>query len=512
MVVIKQETEAIHLVMEMTRPTATCPFCGKVSNKARSHYERTINDMSWCGIPVVIRFTARRFACVNADCPQKIFCERVPELVPAYGRRTTRFTETVTALGYTTSAEAAARLARDLGLSISADTVLRILRATPDPELSTPRVLGVDDWAWRKGHTYGTVLIDMETHKVVDLLPDRQGYTFQHWLEAHPGVEIISRDRAQTYAKAAKKGAPNALQVADRWHLLKNLGEALERWFHRLRPQLSQFISKINVRDHVTEEVVPAPVLTRGQQNRQARFEEIHNLKKQGLSLRHIARTLNLSRNTVRKYVSAEQCPQMTSRKHSKTLLDNYLSYLQNRLAAGCRNSRILFEELQAMGYKGSRSTVARWIRMQRNAIHRDTGQRSTYPKTIAPRRLQYWFLKPLQDLPRSATNLLTQVLGGIPELQRGYTLVHQFHTMVRHRAGRALPAWLKAVHDSGILELKRFADSINKDYSAVYAGLTEPWSQGPVEGINNRLKLIKRMMYGRAKFDLLRKRVIHAL
>jgi transposase len=163
------------------------------------------------------------------------------------------------------------------------------------------------------------------------------------------------------------------------------------------------------------------------------------------------------------------------------------------------------------MGYKGFRPTVARWIRMQRNATHQDNGQGKTYHNIITPRRLQSWFLKPLQNLPRSATKVLTQVLGAIPELQRGFTLVHQFHTMVRHRAGRALPAWLKAVHYSGILELMRFADSLNKDYSAVYAGLTEPWSQGPVEGINNRLKLIKRMMYGRAKFDLLRKRVIHA-
>jgi len=276
--------------------------------------------------------------------------------------------------------------------------------------------------------------------------------------------------------------------VADRWHLLKNLGEALERWFHRLWPKLPQTISTMNPRDQVTVKAVSSPALTRGQHNRQVRFEEIHNLKKQGLSLRHIARTLNLSRNTVRKYVFAEQCPQMAPRKPSKTLLDNYLSYLRNRLAAGCRNSRILFEELQNMGYKGSRSTVARWIRTQRGINHRDARQLRTYPKTIAPRRLQHWFLTPLQDLPRSATELLTQILGATPELQQGYTLVRQFHTMVRHRAGRALPAWLKAVHKSGIPELKRFAVSLNKDFAAVYAGLTESWSQGPVEGINNRL------------------------
>ena len=367
--------------MEMTRPAAACPFCGEVSNKTRSHYERTVRDVAWCGIPVVIRFTARRFACVNSACPQKIFCERIPELVPAYGRRTVRFTKTIAALGWATSAEAAARLARDLGLSISADTVLRILRTAPDPELPTPRVLGVDDWTWRKGHSYGTILIDLETNKMVDLLPDRQASTFQQWLQTHPGVEIISRDRSPAYAEAAKNSAPKARQVADRWHLLKNLGEALERWFHRLRPKLPQTVPTADPCDQVTGKAVPSPTPTRGQQNRQNRFDAIHNLTKQGLSLRQIARTLSLSRNTVRKYVCAEQCPQMAPRKPSQTLLDNYLSYLKSRLATGCHNSRILFEELQAMGYQGSRPTVARWIRAQRDISCQDTKQYKTPSK-----------------------------------------------------------------------------------------------------------------------------------
>lgn len=501
--------------MEMTRPTAACPFCGEISNKTKSRYERAVRDVAWCGIPVVVSLTARRFACVNAACPQQVFCERIPELTPAYGRRTVRFTETVAALGQTTSAEAAARLGRDLGLSVSADTVLRILRAVPDPESPNPRVLGVDDWAWRKGRSYGTILIDLETHKVVDLLPDRQASTFQKWLEAHPGTEIISRDRAPAYAEAAKNGAPNARQVADRWHLLKNLGEALERWFHRLQPEIPQIIPAEDLKsppsNQIAGEAVPSAISTLGQQNRQVRFDAIQNLRKQGLSLRYIAQTLDLSRNTVRKYVSAEQCPQMAPRKPSPMLLDKYLSYLQSRFAAGCHSRRILFNELQTMGYQGSQSTVAHWITARRGITRQDTKQYRTRLKTIAPRKLQYWFMTSLKDLPRSITELLTQLLRANTELKRGYTLVHQFHTMVRHRAGRALPAWLKAVHNSGIPELKRFAISLNNDFAAVQAGLTEPWSQGPVEGVNNRLKLIKRLMYGRAKFDLLRKRVIYA-
>ncbi|WP_051273731.1 ISL3 family transposase [Desulfotruncus alcoholivorax] len=508
--VMKQEAGSIHLVMEMTRPFATCPVCGKVSNKIRSYYERTVRDLAWCGIPVVIRLTVRRFACTDRACQQRIFCERIPELVPVYGRRTVRFTETLSALGRTTSAEAATRLARNLGLSTSADTVLRSIRAAPEPKMSTPRVLGVDDWAWRKGQSYGTVLVDLETHKVVDLLPDRQASTLQQWLQDHPGVEIISRDRSQSYAKAAQMGAPNARQVADRWHLLKNLGDALERWFHRLRPKLSQAVSTVEPHNHAADNSSTEPTL--GQHNRQVRFDEIQNLKKQGLSLRKIARILKLSRNTVRKYASAEQCPQAAQRTPSKTLLDNYIGHIQKRLADGCHNSRILFEEILSMGYQGSRPTVARWIRTQQSIDHKDDEQPKTHIKSIEPRKLQCWFLTRLHKLPLKIAKLLTKLLADIPELQRGYTLAHQFHTMVRCRAGHALPAWLNAVHKSGIPELKSFAVSLNKDYAAIFAGLTESWSQGPVEGINNRLKLIKRLMFGRAKFDLLRKRVLLAL
>lgn len=510
LVVMKQEAGTIHLVMETTSPFATCPVCGKASNKIRSFYKRTLRDLAWCGTPVIIRLTARRFACIDRDCQQRIFCERIPELVPAHGRRTARFTETLSALGRASSAEAATRLARKIGLSTSADTVLRAIRATPEPKMPTPRVLGVDDWAWRKGHSYGTILVDLETHKVVDLLPDRQVSTLQQWLQVHPGVEIISRDRSQSYAKAAQMGAPNAQQIADRWHLLKNLGEALERWFHRLRPKLSQTVSEVEPRNQVIDNSSTESTL--GQHNRQVRFDEIQNLKKQGLSLRKIARILKLSRNTVRKYASVEQCPQAAQRIPSKTLLDNYIGHLQKRLADGCHNGRILFEEILTMGYQGSRPTVARWIREQKSIDHKDEEQPKTQVKSIAPRKLQCWFLTRLHKLPRKATRTLTKLLTDIPELKRGYALVHQFHTMVRYRAGHALPAWLNAVHKSGIPELKKFAVSLNKDYDAVYAGLTESWSQGPVEGINNRLKLIKRLMFGRARFDLLRKRVLLTL
>jgi len=416
--VMQQEAGVIHLAMAITRPVATCPVCGKVSNKVRSYYKRAVRDLAWCGIPVVIQLTARRFACIDTACKQQVFCERIPELVPAYARRTARFTETLSILGRTTGAEAATRLARNLGLPTSADTVLRAVRATPDIERPTPRVLGVDDWAWRKGHSYGTVLVDLETHKVVDLLPDRQAATVQQWLQDHPGVAIISRDRSQAYAKAAQLGAPKALQVANCRHLLKNLGEALERWFHRLRPKLAPTVSTVEPRNQAADNSSTKPTL--GQYNRQMRFDDIQNLKKQGLSLRKIAKTLKLSRNTVLKYASAEQCPQAAQRTPAKTLLDKYIGHLQKRLADGCHNSRILFEEILTMGYQGSRATVAGWIRAQKGIDHKADEQPKTQGKAIAPRKLQYWFLTRLHKLPRKVAKPLTQLLGDFPELQRG--------------------------------------------------------------------------------------------
>jgi transposase len=233
---IEQVTPSAHELLvqiSSSSPTACCPLCGAQAWRIHSRYTRQVADLPCVGRRVTLRLTIRKFFCPNVACPRKIFAEQFPELVPSYARLTTRLREALTALGLATSGEVASRLAPQLGMQVAPTTLLRRVRAVPVAPAGKVRVLGVDDFAWKKGQTYGTILVDLELRRPVDLLPDRSEKTLQAWLQAHPEIEILSRDRAGEYAAAARKGAPQAQQVADRFHLLLNLRDGLKKLMER---------------------------------------------------------------------------------------------------------------------------------------------------------------------------------------------------------------------------------------------------------------------------------------
>ena len=227
------DDEMVVLTVTSIQVEALCPVCGQPSLRSHSSYERKPGDLALAGARVRLHLNVRRFFCANPACERKTFAERLPGVLKPFARHTNRLRDKLCGLGQALGGEAGARRAADLAMPVSPDTLLRLIRQSDLPSSTTPTVLGVDDFAWKKGQTYGTILVDLEQQQVVDLLPDRAAGSLAAWLLEHPGVRIISRDRGGIYAEGARRGAPDAEQVADRFHLLQNLRAALEPLLNR---------------------------------------------------------------------------------------------------------------------------------------------------------------------------------------------------------------------------------------------------------------------------------------
>src|SRR3712207_6637812 len=228
----------------ITAPTSSqgaCPLCGGLSGRVHSHYARTLADLPWQGRVAAVQVRARRFRCATADCPRRIFTERLPEIACPRARRTVRLGDAQRHIGLALGGAPGSRLAGRLAMPVSGDTLLRMIRTGALAPSLPPRIIGVDDWAWRRGHRYGTIICDLERRRVVDLLPDRSAATLASWLKRHgSAVRVVSRDRSGAYADGIRSGAPKAVQVADRWHLLVNCSDALRRLLDRHQRQLRE--------------------------------------------------------------------------------------------------------------------------------------------------------------------------------------------------------------------------------------------------------------------------------
>lgn len=310
------------MVLRAAGEAGCCPMCRQQSRRIHSRYKRRLKDLPWEGIPVQVELGVRRFFCSAGNCGQQIFTERLPNTVQRYARRTCRLSVSLEQITLALGGSAGSRLARQLGILASSSTLLRQLRRRVCmPSADAVRVLGIDDWAWRKGHRYGTILCDLERGKVVDLLPDRSAESTAHWLRAHPGTEIISRDRASFYAQAATAAAPQAVQVADRWHLLHNMTEALMEALaphYRLLNEAARAVASAEtIPEQAPAKNGPGVSLPRARQlqheNRQRRldrYEVMMERVRQGLSQREIGRQCGLNRKTVRRWTKTGNLPE----------------------------------------------------------------------------------------------------------------------------------------------------------------------------------------------------------
>jgi transposase len=526
---IVAEPDRITVVVRATAASACCPRCGGVSWRIHSHYHRRVADLPWEGIAVRLHLHARRFFCLTPTCGQRTFAERVPKTVARYGRRTTRLTAALDALAFALGGEPGARVADALGMRISPDTLLRLIHRTALPERPAPRILGIDDWAFRRGHRYGTILIDLERHRVVDLLDARSADAVAAWLRAHPGVEIVSRDRAHAYAEGIRAGAPDALQVADRFHLLKNIVEALQHVLERQHRQLPAAAAAAtpSAAEPAAERSAGAaddrgaaqPVhLTRAQrasaerrERRHDRYLAVQRLHARGGSLRGITRALGVARNTMRRWLRAGHFPECAVRARRRCLVDRFVPHLECRWREGCRNATALWRELRARGFRGGVGTVRAWataLRRQERSASTAERRRWTAARPPSPRHAAWLLVRPVADLAAEEQRFVAALRARSPLIARVADLVGRFFQLLRERDRAALPAWLAQARVTG---LHSFADGVARDRAAVEAAVAQPWSNGQVEGHVNRLKAIKRQMYGRAGFELLRRRVLHS-
>jgi transposase len=504
---------------------------------------------------------------------RRTFAEQLPGLLDVRARRTRRLAAAQRAVAIEVGAEAGARLTEKLAMPASPDTLLRLIRKATLPTRRTPRALGVDDWALRRRHSYGTILVDLEARRVVDLLPDRTGTTLAGWLRPRPKVEVIARDRSTEYARAATLAAPHAIQVADRWHLLHNAREMAERWLTSAHPRLRRLpplpgapavgVAPTHATRGIARRAAPerrdrAFPKTAAEQRlsaasaarRRAVYDEVRRRHAAGEPIMRISRTLGIGHGTVRKYAHATEFPDRAPHRRQNSILDPYLAHLLSRHAAGCENSEQLWREIRHLGYSGTQKQVRRWLQERRrhpapttahqyrrdwlgiaeggmhdgergsasdaNAAHHGAAHRSTVPPLPSPTQLSWLLIRPPESLPEADAWIVQHVLQD-GEAARVVPLVQRFVGFIRDRTAdpritnAAFDVWLDDALSSGVRTVEMFARGLEQDGAAVRAALTTPWSNGQTEGQITKLKLLKRQMYGRANFDLLRRRVLLA-
>jgi transposase len=478
-----------------------------------------MRDLPISGFAVSLTLVVKRFFCRNARCERRVFCERLPSVALASARRTCRLSEALRHIGLLVSGETSKKILAKLGVRTSADTLLRCARTQSQREERSVRVIGIDEWAYRKGHSYGTIIVDHEQNDVVALLPDRDALSVQRWLEEHPELEVVTRDRLNAFGDACTWGAPQAAQVLDRWHLLRNLFGAFERLVARHYGSAKRVTPPAAVDDPRVTPPNDAPAarsLTEPDERRLVRIARFRDVKERlaaGWSKHKIARELRVSRQTIHKYSLLDDLPEHGNRRRQRpSKLDAFKPHLKARAAEGCFNALRLYRELRQRGYDGGVTLVKQYVRRLRKvdggAVN-TAAERARRAGPASVRLFAWWLLLP-ERLPAERRQWVRYALDQLPELQTVVTLVREGWQTLRDGDERRFERWRQSVEASGIALLQRYVSSLLRESRAVRNALALPWSNGRTEGHVNRLKTIKRSMYGRANFDLLQAKVLY--
>lgn len=435
-----------------------------------------IADLPWEGVPIKILLQARKFFCSEERCSRRVFTEQLPGTVVRYARRSCRSSEALSWVTLSLGGRAGARLARKLGLLAGRSTLLRQLRKRSRPSVSpAPRALGIDEWARKKGHRYGTILCDLEQSRVVDLLPNRSSETVAAWLRQHPSIKVVSRDRASAFADAIAKGAPEAVQVADRWHLLNNLIETLVRSLERHRCTMSEVQQKqLRCAAPVLadrDEQRPTQALLRKLQNRDRRlirYQELRSLIDGGMNHSEASRHLGLPLRTMQRWLTYGIYPERNHRMYP-SMVDAYGPFLEKRCSEGCRKINQLWQELKQLGFEGQASTVRSWLRHRfgspKNARMHPPAKRSI---PVSPQRVAWLMLKS----DTSKHRYLNALYRASPEIASLGHVARELFDIIRKQDAAAWPGWLETAERS---LLASFARRLQRDQDAVAAACNSP-------------------------------------
>lgn len=532
---INYRESQVSLELVSTPPRGRCPSCSLPSDRVHSHYQRTLADLPWATFRVRLEVRVRKFFCSHGTCPRRIFTERLSNVAQPWARRTLRLAQSLLAVGVALGGRAGSRLTARLQRPTPPASLLRVVQTEPLPQTPTLEAVGVDEWAWRRGYNYGTIFVDLESHRVVDLLPDRSADSVAQWLAQHPSITVVTRDRSGLYAGGITQGAPHAVQVVDRFHLVSNLREALEAFCLAHPVGLKE--AAVKTAEALTQSVdaAPIPEMYRGRRHRPqnwkqrqetqrqrhhaprvAMYDQIRRLHDDGVTVAEIARQLKISRPTVYTHLRRGAPPELKTRtvRPSEKVLTPYIPYLIQRWRESGADGMQLWREIQAQGYRHSARTVTRFITELRRASEAGRPpevEQSPYTRPQGPsaRAVSFLMVSRPQKRSRVATLYLEQLCQVEAQMAQLYELALAFLTLVRERRGEDLEAWRTQATQCGIEPLARFADGMQDDLAAIQAGLTLPWSNGVVEGQVNRLKLLKRQGYGRANVALLRQRMV---
>jgi transposase len=508
---------------------ATCPGCRRRSSRVHARYQRQLADLPLSGRQVQVIVRVRRFKCASPRCAQSTFSEQIPGLTTPFARRTPPLTEALADVALALAGRPGSRLAARLAMPCCRDVLIRLIRVQPVPGAGHIGVLGVDDFAVRRGQSYNTILIDMATHRPVDVLPDRESGTLAAWLREHPEVHTVCRDRAGAYAEGIRTGAPQAIQVADRFHLWKNLCEAAEKTVsahhHCLRaaavaqggPACPEPPAPVPL--PAASPAVPPGRARRLAERTRARYAEVQECLARGLSRSAAARELNLDIQTVRRFANAACVEELLGKaEHRPTKLDPYIDMVNQRWNEGVTNAEAITAELRALGFKGNAQTVRRYLQPLRlpgtSRSHPDPRRRSAAPAAPVvpkPRAISKALLTHPDRLTEDDALIVKNATAGCAHLERLHQHVRSFAKIMAQRRGQELPAWLETVEADDLPELRSLAAGMRRDLTAIINGLTLEHSSGAVEGNVTRVKRLKRDGYGRANFDLLRAQILVA-